>query len=71
MPPQHFSFQAIIHPHSKGQITIHPLWTQTWETFSADHIHTAICTVTEAAAFTEGTLCAPYPATVGLSLTPE
>ena len=33
MPPRKVSFQALIHPHPKGQITFHSLWVHTWETF--------------------------------------
>ena len=33
MWPWQVSFKAIIFPHPQGQITLHPLWAQTWETF--------------------------------------
>ena len=32
-PPRQVSFKATIHLHLKGQITLHPLWAQTWKTF--------------------------------------
>ena len=32
MQLRQISFKVIIHPHPKGQITLHPLWAQTWET---------------------------------------
>ena len=31
--PSQVLFQAMIHQHTKGQITIHPIWAQAWETF--------------------------------------
>ena len=34
MPPRQISFKAAIYPHLKGQITLHLLWSQTWETFN-------------------------------------
>ena len=32
-PPRQILFKASICPHPKGQITLHPLWSQTWATF--------------------------------------
>ena len=33
MAPRQILFKASIYPHLKGQITLHLLWSQTWQTF--------------------------------------
>ena len=55
MPPRQVSLQAMIHPHPKGQITIHPHIDTDMGDISSDHNHTTIPTMTRAAAVTEGT----------------
>ena len=64
IPPSgtpHHLFKASIYPHPKGQITLHLLWSHTWET-----IHpTAIPTMT-GVAVSESTHHAPHPAIAAL-----
>ena len=62
MPLRLVLFKATIYPHPKEQITLHPLWAQTWET-STYHNHAATSNVTGAGVVSEGTHCVPHPAT--------
>ena len=53
----------MIHPCPKGQITLYPIWAQTWETFHPVTIITPVPTMTGAAAVSDSTHCTPHPAT--------
>ena len=63
MPPRQVLFQATIHLHMKEQITLHPLWAETWEPFQPITITPMFLLVKGAAAVTEGIHHAPNPAT--------